>query len=60
MPKTYYKNIVKLYPDEQLFGRETKMVEGMISLKDTDADSLKKLEGILLEYVSNDKYYLCG
>ena len=60
MPKTYYKNIVKLYPDEQLFGRETKMVEGMISLKDTNAASLQKLEGILLEYVSNDKYYLCG
>ena len=50
----------RLYPDEDLFGRETKMVEGMISLKDTNADSLQKLEGILLEYVSNDKYYLCG
>ena len=44
--KIPYKNIVKLYPDEQLFGRETKMVEGMISLKDTNAASLQKLEGI--------------
>ena len=60
MPKTYYKSVVKLYPDEELFARETKVEDGMISLKDTGTDSLRNLEDMLQTYVSHGKYYFCG
>ena len=60
MPKTYYKSVVKLYPDEELFARETKVEDGMISLKDTGTDSLRNLEDMLQTYVSHEKYYFCG
>ena len=60
MPKPYYKSVVKLYPDEELFARETKVENGMISLEDTGTDSLRKLEDMLQKYVSHEKYYFCG
>ena len=60
MPKPYYKSVVKLYPDEELFARETKVENGMISLEDTGIDSFRKLEDMLQKYVSHEKYYFCG
>ena len=60
MPKTYFKNAVKLYPDEELFSRENKEENGMILLKDTGINSLQKLEDLLQTYVSHEKYYFCG
>lgn len=60
MPKTYYKSIVKLYPEEELFARETTIENGLISLKDTDGESLQDIENLLKTYVSREKYYFCG
>ena len=60
MPKTYFKSIVKLYPEEELFARETTIENGLISLKDTDSESLQHIENLLKTYVSREKYYFCG
>ncbi len=60
MPKTYYKSIVKLYPDEELFARETTIDNGVVSLKDAYSHSLQNIENLLKTYVSREKYYFCG
>ena len=60
MPKTYYKSIVKLYPDEELFARETRIDNGVVSLEDIYSSSLRNIENLLKTYVSREKYYFCG
>ena len=60
MPKNYYKNIVKLYPDEELFARETTINNGVVSLKDAGSSSLQNVENLLRTYVRPEKYYFCG
>ena len=59
MPKTYYKSIVKLYPEEELFAAKLRL-KMLISLKDTDGESLQDIENLLKTYVSREKYYFCG
>lgn len=60
MPAGFYKNIVKLYPDEALFARATKSEEGMVSLQNQDQQDIQQLEQLLLGYVSSDQYYRCA
>ena len=59
MPTSYYKNIVKLYPDESLFARETQTENGMVALLDKE-NSLQQLEQVLLGYIRPDQYYRCA
>jgi spore photoproduct lyase len=59
MPTSFYKNIVKLYPDEELFARETKIDNGLVTLIDKE-DSLRQLEKILLRFIKPEQYYRCA
>ncbi len=59
MPTSFYKNIVKLYPDEELFARETHIDNGLVTLIDKE-DSLRQLEQILLRYIKPEQYYRCA
>ena len=60
MPAGFYKNIVKLYLDEALYARETKMEDGMISLVSNNNDPIQELEQLLLGYISPEQYYHCA
>lgn len=61
MPLNYYKNIVKLYPDEALYAQPTMVKEGLISIASDDEDTrLAMLEQQLLEFVSPQQYYRCA
>ncbi|NKB35458.1 MAG: DUF1848 family protein [Pseudomonadales bacterium] len=60
MPSSFYKNIVKLYPDEALFARETEISDGMISLATKEVEPLQELEQLLLGYISAEQYYRCA
>lgn len=61
MPVDFHKNIVKLYPDEPLFARTTKVEDGMISLKsEGEQESLRALEEMLFTYITAQQYYRCA
>lgn len=61
MPTDFYKTIVKLYPDEALFAKPVKVIDGTASVHDIDGqDSLAALEAKLLTYVSAAQYYRCA
>ena len=60
MPASFYKNIVKIYPDEELYAREISISDGVASLKDTDANVIQELEKLLFEHVQPEQYYRCA
>ena len=61
MPTDYYKKIVKLYPDEALFARSTRIDNGLVSLADSqEQEILQQLEQSLFEYISPQQYYRCA
>ncbi|MDD9890936.1 MAG: DNA photolyase [Gammaproteobacteria bacterium] len=60
MPADFYKNIVKLYPDEKLFARPMETKEGMILLGDHDNQDIEQLEQLLLSYINSEQYYRCA
>ena len=61
MPVEFHKNIVKLYPDEELFSRKTQVKGGMLALKSIDEeDELDKIESSLKSFVSVEQFYRCG
>jgi spore photoproduct lyase len=61
MPVDFHKNIVKQYPDEELFSRKTEVKDGMLALKVVDEESqLEKIERSLKEFISVDQYYHCA
>ena len=60
MPTDYFRNTLKLYPDEPLFARETRTQNGLVTLLDPNQQAhLKDLESLLLPYINGDKYYRC-
>jgi hypothetical protein len=59
MPTSFHKNIVKLYPDEELFAREIQIDNGLVTLIDKE-NSLRQLEQILLRYIKPEQYYRCA
>ena len=61
MPTGFYKNIVKLYPDEESFARSTYVEDGMISL-DGDRQEMQweSVEKLLRGYLSPQQYYRCA
>ena len=61
MPTDYFKNIVKLYPDEPLFARETVSSNGLIGLRhEQEAQLLQQIEQRLLGFISMQQYYRCA
>ncbi len=60
LPVDYYKKIVKLYPEEPLLARETRLEDGMISLVQQQGSLLQDLETMLLAYVAPESYYRCA
>jgi spore photoproduct lyase len=61
MPTNYYKNIVKLYPDEALFAQETKAREGLVLFSvDRESEQLAAVENLLFGFISPQQYYRCA
>ena len=61
MPVDYFRNTLKLYPDEPLFARETQEENGVVSLAQPDRDEwLGKLEAMLFRYIDPAGYYRCA
>jgi spore photoproduct lyase len=61
MPLGYYKNIVKLYPDEALFARQTETRNGLVLLSiDRESEQLEALEELLFGFINPQQYYRCG
>ena len=60
MPKTFFRNIVKLYPDEKFFASPIKEDQAMISYhQDIETGMINDCEKMLLEYIPADIYYPC-
>ena len=60
MPADFYRNLVRLYPDEALFARETEARGGMIALTAGGEQSVAELERLLLGFISPEQYYRCA
>lgn len=60
LPQSFYKRMVKLYPDDSLLARDVVLSNGMISLQDGGSSLLKLLEERLIPYIDSDKYYRCA
>ena len=61
MPVDFHKNIVKQYPDEELFSRKMELEDGMLSLKPIGKkDEFEKIETSLKSFIPEEKFYHCG
>lgn len=61
MPVEFFKNIVRLYPDEPLFAKSTEVRDGMIAISNSrETEQLLAIEQQLLQHVSADRYYRCA
>ena len=60
MPVKFFKNMVKLYPDEKLFAGKLEESEGMIAYeKNLEQGMLEFCENELLNYLPREKYFPC-
>ncbi len=60
MPQTFFKNIVKLYPDERLFASHYTTENGITSYpEDIEAEMISTCENSILEYIPKHIYYQC-
>ena len=60
MPESFFKKIVKLYPDEPLYATHFEKRQGMISSSlQKEGELLQKVEKVLFKYFSKDQYYRC-
>jgi spore photoproduct lyase len=61
MPASYFKSIVNLYPDENLFARSYEQQDGQISYsRQQESVMLAAVEKQLFRYVPKNLYYRCG
>lgn len=60
LPVQFHKNLVKLYPDEDLLARQTVQRGGMLSLAAGGEALLESLEDRLFSYVDRSLYYRCA
>ena len=61
MPADYFRNTLKLYPDEALFARETRTRNGVVALRHPDEASwLKRIETALFRHIDPANYYRCA
>lgn len=55
LPKSFYRNVVKLYPDEPLFTGTTAQQRGMVSYTlDTEREMANYCRECLLDYIPLD------
>ncbi|MFQ5597594.1 MAG: radical SAM protein [Nitrospiria bacterium] len=60
MPETYFKNIVKRYPDEPLFADSYVQKDGVMSYSmEIEAEMIEVCETLLFEYIPKEIYYRC-
>ncbi|MDP6096703.1 MAG: DNA photolyase [Gammaproteobacteria bacterium] len=60
MPQEFYKNILTLYPDEELFARKISVEDGMVYLSAGDeAEVLDSVKQTLFQFISPRQYYHC-
>ena len=60
MPEKFFKNMVKLYPDEKLFASTLEENDGMVSYaKELEQEMLEYCENELLKYLPREKYFPC-
>jgi len=60
MPGKFFKNMVKLYPDEKLFAFGLGESQGMVSYEKTlEEEMLQYCEKELLNYIPKEKYFPC-
>ena len=60
LPVKFFKNMVKLYPDEKLFASSLKEKDGMIAYeKNLEQEVLKYCENEILIYLPREKYFPC-
>ena len=61
MPAGYFRNTLKLYPDEALFARETKTENGVVSFHHPNREAwLEQLERTLFRHIDPARYYRCA
>jgi len=60
LPKTYFKNIRKIFPDELLFAGPLENISGMVSYeKELETQLLKFCESNIRDYISDKIYFPC-
>lgn len=60
MPEKFFKNMVKLYPDEKLFSARLSSNEGMVAYEKTlENNMLTYCESEILTYISKEQYFPC-
>ena len=61
MPADFFRNTLKLYPDEPLFARETQTENGVVSLQQPNREAwLAELEAALFRHIDPASYYRCA
>ncbi len=61
MPQTFFRNIVKIYPDEALFAGHYDTQQGLATYpKGIETEMLKNCETALFDYIPKEIYYRCG
>ena len=61
MPADYFRNTLKLYPDEPLFARETQTAGGVVTFRPSRRDSwLEQVESSLFRHIDPARYYRCA
>ena len=61
MPTKFYGNVVKLYPDEALFARQTEERDGLVAQPhEQEQELLEGVENLLFRYIDKTQYYRCA
>ncbi|MDH5325171.1 MAG: DNA photolyase [Gammaproteobacteria bacterium] len=61
VPRDYFKNMQRLYPQEKLFALDFLQTNGLISYPpELETQMVSQLKSGLLNYVSADKFYHCS
>lgn len=60
MPEKFFKNMVKLYPDEKLFAAKLEMNDGMVAYEvSLERSMLSYCESEILTYIDKEQYFPC-
>lgn len=61
MPADYFRNTLRIYPDEALFARETRTRNGVTSLRHPHEEAwLRQIETALFRHIDPKNYYRCA
>ncbi len=60
MPQSYFKNILKLYPDDPLYAQHFSTQNGITSYSENqEAEMIKTCEALLFQHIPRPLYYRC-